>query len=113
MQNVLDIIATPTPLAVGFRKQREDGPDSRRWVLYLPDNEASGLISYGQLVEIVEVRLLDRDLFSESFDYITIHDGPYSKAASIFLAEYMADFPMTDSCRLNVPARFVFGEGLC
>lgn len=104
----IEVFAVDMSKAVGFRKMEPTGPAGIRFGLYLP-SKAESLITYGQLVDIVENNILDSPW---KIGYIYINPGDYDTDSSILLAQWLQDFPLKGDCRINCPASLIYGGGL-
>lgn len=108
---ILHVFPVEMSKAVGFRKMEPTGPAGLRFGLYLPA-KGENLITYGQLVDIVETHIIDSPFFPWKISFVNINPGEYKKESSILLAQYLQDFPLTEDCRINCPATLIFGDGL-
>lgn len=107
----IEVFAVDMSKAVGFRKMEPTGPAGLRFGLYLPSS-AEKLITFPQLVDIVETHIINSPLFPWEISYIHINSGDYAKDSSILLAQWMIDFPLTKDCRINCPASLVYGGSM-
>lgn len=104
----IEVFAVEMSKAVGFRKMEPIGPAGLRFGLYLPAKGES-LITYGQLVDIVETHIIDSPLFPWKISHINIDLGDYKDISSMILATHLQDFPVTDDCRVNCPLSLIYG----
>lgn len=107
----IEVFAVEMPKAVGFRRMEPTGPAGLRFGLYLPSKNET-LITYSQLVDILDTHLIESPLFPWKISYVHINDGAYKEASSILLAQYLPELPLSEDCRISCPASLVFGEGL-
>lgn len=107
----IEVFAVDMSKVVGFRKMGPTGPAGLRFGLYLP-SKGEPLITFGQLMDIVETHIVNSPLFPWKISYIHINAGQYSNNSSILLAQYLQEFPLTDDCRISCPASLIFGDGL-
>lgn len=108
---ILHVFPVEMSKAVGFRKMEPTGPAGLRFGLYLPA-KGETLITYGQLVDIIETHIIDSPLFPWKISFISINHGEYKEESSILLAQYLQEFPLTEDCRITCPASLIFGDGL-
>lgn len=107
----IEVFAVEMSKAVGFRKMEPTGPAGLRFGLYLPA-KSEALITYSQLVDILDTHLIDSPLFPWRISYVHINDGDYAENSSILLAQFLPELPLSTDCRISCPASLVFGEVL-
>ncbi|ARB11676.1 hypothetical protein CB7_223 [Pectobacterium phage vB_PatM_CB7] len=107
----IEVFAVDMSKAVGFRKMEPTGPAGLRFDLYLP-SKGEPLITFDQLMGIVETHIVNSPLFPWKISYIHINPGDYNEDSSILLAQYLQEFPLTEDCRISCPASLIFGDGL-
>lgn len=108
---ILHVFPVETSKAVGFRKMEPTGPAGVRYGLYLPA-KGETLITYGQLVDIVETQIINSPLFPWKISFININDGDYKNISKTLLAGYLQEFPLAKCCRITCSASFIFGVGV-
>lgn len=107
----IEVFAVDMSKAVGFRKMEPTGPAGLRFGLYLP-SKGEPLITFGQLMDIVETHIMNSPFFPWKISYININPGDYSSDSSILLAQYLPELRLSEDCRINCPASLIFGDGL-
>lgn len=107
----VEVFAVEMSKAVGFRKIEPTGPAGLHFGLYLPA-KSEKLITYSQLVDILDTHLIESPLFPWKISYIHINAGDYKEISSILLAQYLPELPLSADCRISCPASLIFGDGL-
>lgn len=100
MANVLHIRTTDLAKATGFFKPRV-GAENVEYAVYLPSGECPLHMTFTQISMILEVVQTS----GIEWDYVTVHDGNYSRNSIVaFLQYFTEDLKFSSTARLNIPA---------